>query len=470
MFIEKIKTEGLAHLSYLIGAGGKAAVIDPRRDCEIYVEMAAARDCRITHIFETHRNEDFVSGAPVLKEMTGAAALHGPDADGEVAYAQTIREGDAFDFGSFVLKTLQTPGHTFDSLSYALYDKEFGDKAVGVFTGDALFVGDVGRTDFYPDRAEQVAGLLYDSLQKILALGDQAIVYPTHGAGSVCGDNMADREFSSLGYERKYNPMLQCVSRQEFIEKKVNEHHDQPPYFRLMEKLNLEGGAPAKRVLTPPPLDAEKFLELGEEMAVVDVRGVADYLGAHLRGCLAIPSDMLPAFAGWLLDPDKDILLIASSAEQAETASRHLARIGYDRVRGYLSPAMTGWAAQGRDFQTTRAVDADTVARRVAEQKNDWRLLDVRKLTEVREGVVPGAAHIFLGELLARLEELDRGAHYTTMCASGARATIAASCCRRELNSRPLPYQGSALPLSYGSILKARRPQKRRRYSAGRTA
>ncbi|WP_375206045.1 rhodanese-like domain-containing protein [Hyphococcus sp.] len=443
MFIEKIKTDGLSHLSYLVGAGGKAAVIDPRRDCDLYVEMAAARGCRITHVFETHRHEDIISGAPVLKEMTGAAVFHGPDTDGEVVYAETVREGDEFEFGSLLIKVLQTPGHTFDSVSYAVYDKDFGDKAVGVFTGDALFVGDVGRTDFYPDRAEEVAGLLHDSLQKILSLGDQAIVYPAHGAGSVCGDNMADREFSTLGYERKYNPMLQHENKQAFIEKKLNEYHDRPPYFRLMEKLNLEGAGPAKRILTPAPLDAETFLRRKEEASVVDVRGIADYLGAHVKGSFAIPSDMIPAFAGWLLDPDKDLLLIASGAAEAETAARHLARIGYDRVCGYLSPAMTGWAAQGRDFETTPAIDADAVAERVTKDDADWRLLDVRKVTEVAEGVVPGATPVFLGDLPDRLGDLDRNAHYTTMCASGARATIAASILQRAGFSKVDVFLGS---------------------------
>jgi hydroxyacylglutathione hydrolase len=232
MFIEKIKSEGLAHLSYLVGDAGKAAVIDPRRDCQQYVELARSLGCRITHIFETHRNEDLVSGAAALAELTGATVHHGPKPAGEVEYAQTTKEGDSFRFGAMRLEVLETPGHTDDSLSFVIYDEGFGDEAVGVFTGDALFVGDVGRTDFYPDRAEEVAGLLFDSLQKLVGLGDQAIIYPAHGAGSVCGDNMADREFSTIGYERQSNPMLKIQDRDVFIAKKIAEHHHQPPYFR----------------------------------------------------------------------------------------------------------------------------------------------------------------------------------------------------------------------------------------------
>ncbi len=192
MFVETIKSDGLAHLSYLIGNAGQAAVIDPRRDCETLCRAGAARGCRITHIFETHRNEDLVSGAPILAELTGAPVHHGPNAAGEVVYART-RCGRAMSFrlGALRIEVPETPGHTDDSLSFVLYDTDFGDEAVGVFTGDALFVGDVGRTDFYPDRAAEVAGLLFDSLRRIVALGDQAIIYPAHGAGSVCGD-MAD--------------------------------------------------------------------------------------------------------------------------------------------------------------------------------------------------------------------------------------------------------------------------------------
>ena len=225
MLLEKIKTPGLAHLSYLVGSGGQAAVIDPRRDCAIYVEKARAAGLEITHIFETHRNEDLVSVAPILADMTGATVLHGPNPEQPIVYAQTVRDGDCFTIGQLNIQVLETPGHTDDHLAYALFDTAYPDKAVGVFTGDALFVGDVGRTDFYPERREEVAGLLYDSLQKILALGDQAIIYPAHGAGSVCGSSMAEREFSTVGHERVNNPRLQMTDREAFIRFKVSENH-----------------------------------------------------------------------------------------------------------------------------------------------------------------------------------------------------------------------------------------------------
>lgn len=427
MFIESIKSDGLAHLSYLLGSNGVAAVIDPRRDCDIYVEKARARSCRIAHIFETHRNEDLVSGAPILSEMTGAPVHHGPNADGEVVYADTVRDGETFEIGALRLEVLETPGHTDDSLSFAVYDSDFDGPAVGVFTGDALFVGDVGRTDFYPDRAEEVAGLLFDSLQRLVGLGDQAIIYPAHGAGSVCGDNMADREFSTIGMERRTNPMLRVDDREAFIAKKLAEHHKQPPYFRLMERLNLEGGAPVHRVTAPPALDQSAFLRAAEHAKIVDVRGVTAFLGAHVPSSLAIPDDMVPAYAGWLLDPEEDLVLVADDDAQAEVASRHFARIGFDRVVGRLTAALTGWATAGRAFGSVPVIDAEEVSRRIAEQGNEWTLLDVRDAGEVEDGIIEGAKTIYLGELPDRLSDLAKGGRYTTMCQSGARATIAAS-------------------------------------------
>ena len=426
MFVEKIKSEGLAHLSWMIGGDGEAAVIDPRRDCDVYIERAAALGCRITHVFETHRNEDLLSGARVLAERTGAKVWHGPNAAGEIPYADTVREGDVFEIGSVRIRVLETPGHTDDSLSFAYFDPDFGEEAVGVFTGDTLFVGDVGRTDFYPERKREVAGLLYDSLQKLLALGDQAVIHPAHGAGSVCGDAMADREVSTIGYERANNPRLQIDDRERFIDAKVAEHHRQPPYFRYMEAGNLEGAAPIDRPLQPAALDAAAFEASSDGPVVLDVRSASAWLGAHLPGSLAIPEGMIASFAGWLLAPDDELVLVAETADQAERAARSLARIGFDRVRGFLVPSLPGWAAAGHRFDRVQVIDTAEVKRRV-DDSSAWTLLDVRDDNEVEAGRVSGAVHAYVGELPDRLDSLDRDRRYTVMCGSGSRATIGAS-------------------------------------------
>ncbi len=449
MFVEKVKTAGLAHLSYLVGAGAEAAVVDPRRDCEIYVEIARARGARITHVFETHRNEDLVSGAARLAEMTGAPVHHGPNPAGRVRYADCVREGDCFRFGKLRLEVLETPGHTDDSLSFALYDEGFGEQAVAVFTGDALFIGDVGRTDFYPERAEEVAELLYDSLGKLLRLGDQTLVYPAHGAGSVCGSGMAEREFSSLGYERANNPMLQYADRAAFVDAKLRERHRQPPYFRLMERLNLEGaGAPSTRWgrgLAPPPITPKALAALLQDRApprVLDVRAVAAFCGAHIPGAVSMPVAMVPAFAGWLLEPDETLVLVADDRSQAEEAAPALMRIGYDRLEAVLV-GMEPWASAGLSFATLPMVSVNQVADRVETQQGGWRLLDVRDDDEVAAKRIDGAAHLFAGDVRRRLDELEAGQAYTVMCGSGVRATIAASVLQASGISQVDVFMGS---------------------------
>lgn len=427
MFVEKIKTPGLAHLSYVLGSNGEAAVIDPRRDCSVYIEIATAHGCRIDRIFETHRNEDLLSGAAALAGQTDADVYHGPNADGDVRYAETVRDGDEFAIGNIRLRVLETPGHTNDSLSFAVYDSEFGEDAFAVFTGDALFVGDVGRTDFYPDRAKEVAGMLFDSLRKIEALGDQAVIYPAHGAGSVCGDSMAAREVSTIGYERASNPRLRIADRNEFIAAKTAEHHDLPPYFRYMERGNLDGAEPIAGSLLPHPLTAELLKRIGDEALIVDVRSPSAFLGAHLPRSLSLPENMISAFAGWFLEPADELILVADGAGQAERAARHLARIGYDNVRGYLDPNLASWAASGGNFNTVPVLDADDVHARVENPPGDWTLLDVRGKEEVREDRIEPSVHVFLGDLPSTMDGLDRNRAYTVMCASGARATIAAS-------------------------------------------
>lgn len=424
MLLEKIKTPGLSHLSYLVGSGGEAAVIDPRRDCECYVDLARSHGLEITHIFETHRNEDLVSGSAILKAMTGARVLHGPNAAGDVAYADTAREGDEFEIGQLMIRVLETPGHTDDHLAFVLHDTEYPDGPVGVFTGDALFVGDVGRTDFYPDRRREVAGLLYDSLQKILALGDQAILYPAHGAGSVCGSGMAEREFSTLGHERANNPRLQIESREAFIDFKLAENHYQPPYFELMERLNLEGGAPAPRVARPRRLSLPE-LEGLEYDHLVDVREPLAFAAGHLPGSMNLPVGMISAFAGWFIREGETVALVASAEDQLEAATTHLMRIALDRIVGGYTGVVPA-AAQGKDMNTIPTIGTSEVENRLRSREQNWTLLDVRDADERSQNSIAGSKHIYVGELNERYRDLDPARHYTLMCASGMRATVAA--------------------------------------------
>lgn len=429
MLLEKIKTPGLAHLSYLLGSGGQAAVIDPRRDCAIYVEKARAAGLEITHIFETHRNEDLVSGAPILANMTGATVFHGPNPEQPIVYAQTVYEGDCFAIGQLEIRVLETPGHTDDHLAYAVFDSAYPDKAVGVFTGDTLFVGDVGRTDFYPSRRREVAGLLYDSLQKILALGDQAIIYPAHGAGSVCGSGMAEREFSSVGHERLNNPRLQITDRDAFIDAKINENHYQPPYFRLMERLNMQGGDAPPAIMRPRNLTLSQFKDIDADH-IIDIRETMAYASGHFLGSLSLPVSMIPAFVGWFVGEGERIVLVAADETQLATAMAHLVRVALDDVvGGYVG--VVAAAKQGERLQQIPMIDTHEVNKRLndndtgIDQKN-WVLLDVRDADERAAHAIEGSEHIYVGHLNERWQALDKHRHYTLMCASGARATVAA--------------------------------------------
>ncbi len=431
MFLETVKSDGLAHLSYVIGDGQQCAVIDPRRDCRIYLHKARQHDARITHIFETHRNEDYVIGSTALAHRSGARVYHGRWMDFE--YGHEVDDGDGFRLGSLELEILHTPGHTDESLSIAACDRDFGDEPVAVFTGDALFIGDVGRTDFFPERAREVAGKLSDSIyERILPLGDGVILCPAHGAGSVCGSGMADREFSTLGYERRFNPMLQ-MGREEFIDYKVDENHYIPPYFKRMEQYNLEGPPVFDNIAEPGPMDAGEFAEHRDEdnMLMLDVRSPEAHAGAYIPGSLGIPLNMVPAFAGYFLPYDRPIGIVAEDAEATKTATRYLFRMGYEETVGYLGSGLTAWEMSGRDFQSIPEITARELLERRRDGE-DMTLLDVRSLDEFEAGHLPGATHLYAGHLPDRLNQIPDARPIVTFCGNGRRALIAASYLRQN--------------------------------------
>ncbi|WP_372761440.1 rhodanese-like domain-containing protein [Pseudoalteromonas sp.] len=439
MFIETIKTPGLAHLSYIVGSAGEAAVIDPRRDVGAYISIAKQHDCRIKYIFETHRNEDLISGAAILAKLTQAEVKHGPNADGKVQYADIVKQGERFKVGHICLEILETPGHTKDSISILLFDSEYDSGAVGVFSGDTLFVGDVGRTDFYPEQAAEMAGMLFDSLQLIADKAKHAIVYPAHGAGSVCGDGMAEREFSTVAHELSNNPMLQINKRDEFITNKLAEQHYRAPYFSVMEQLNLEGASATNAPRIVSPL---KLIELQSQKHgwLIDVRPVEGFLAAHYPGSVCLPVAMLTAYAGWLFHPEDNITLIAQDDAMASAAALHLARIGFDNTQRYVVGSFTEFAAMGGDFTT---LDTLTAAEVKELQQQDWQLLDVRKITEYQQRHIKGSQQLFLGHLATSLDQLDPETHYITMCASGMRASVAASYLRANGINNVKVFMGS---------------------------
>jgi hydroxyacylglutathione hydrolase len=409
----------------MIGSKKQAAVIDPRRDIDVYLDTARNEGVNITHIFETHRNEDYVIGSLELAYRTGAHIFHGKALNFD--YGNGVQEDDLFSIGDLQIRVLETPGHTFESISLVLQDKTVDSKAVGIFTGDTLFIGDVGRTDFYPGRDKEVADLLFESItEKIMPLGDDVILYPAHGSGSVCGSKLSERDFSTLGIERRTNPMLR-KRRDEFVEFKIHERHNKPPYFRRMEELNQHGAPLMYNLPLVPALNADKLEDkMWSGMVTVDIRSPEAYAGAHIPGSISIPLNMLPAFAGWFLPYDREIVLITETPEQVDTALRYLLRVGYELFGGYLSKGALEWIKSGRSYERIPTIDVRELTNMIRNNEK-FQLLDVRSMDEYEESHLPGAKHIYVGKLPERIDELSRDSRIITFCGSGRRSLIAAS-------------------------------------------
>jgi hydroxyacylglutathione hydrolase len=426
MLLQPFKSEGIAHLSYLVGSEHSAAVIDPRRDCQEYIERARQEGMRITHIFETHRNEDYTIGSLELAQTTGAEIHHGHALP--FRYGNKTRDGDRFRIGNMAISVIETPGHTYESICLALADHE-GEDPVAVFTGDTLFVQDVGRIDFYgPQEAPSMAGALYDSIfERLLPLGDEVLIFPAHGAGSVCAAGISDRETSTLGLERKRNPVLWNIERDDFIRYKVAENHYLAPYFKQMEVFNLQGPAILGGVPKPPALGPGAFAKAMEgEAMVIDARMPAAYGGAHIPGSYSIWLDGVPNFAGWVLPYDKPILLVTESLADVEQAVRFLIRIGYDNIAGFLRGGAQEWFDAGRPVEHLELLTAHQLHDRLS-GKDGTLVLDVRRENEWLEGHIAGAQHIYVGHLEEQIAEVPDDRPVATICATGRRASLAAS-------------------------------------------
>jgi hydroxyacylglutathione hydrolase len=426
LILKKVKSEGLAHLSYLVGSDGKAAVIDPRRDCQVYMDIAEEEGLRITHILETHRNEDYVTGSRELASMSGAPILHGK---AHFGYGQQIGEGDEIDMGQAVLRALRTPGHTLDSMSYALMDRSAGPEVIGVFTGDALFVGEVGRTDLFgPERIEELAAQLFDSLNmKLKPLGPGVIIYPAHGAGSACGGSISNREESTIGLELLQNPALKLADKESFVAMKMKERIEKPYYFTKMEEVNLQGQPVLGRLPQPPSLSPKDFrTRAAEGRIVLDVRAPTAFATAHALDAISIPREVLPNYAGWMLGYDCPILLVLDENGDIQKVVTELVRIGYDRIDGYLRDGMEGWTKAGQPIASFPAITGVGLHDRLAAGE-DIFILDVRTNKEWAEGRIDGAAHIFVGHLTKRMGEVPRDRPVAVMCSSGLRGSLGAS-------------------------------------------
>ncbi len=430
MLFEQVKSIGLAQYSYVVGKADEALVVDPRRDVEVYLDLAARQGYRIRYVLETHRNEDYLTGSLELAARTGAEIWHA-DAQLNYQYGQGVEDGQTWRIGGLTMEAMHAPGHTEGSMAYVLQDTD--GRPWMVFTGDALFAGDVGRTDLLGEqRLAEMTGRLYHTLfDKILPLGDEVMVCPAHGVGSACGTaQMADRPLTTIGIERRSNSMLATSDKTEFVANAARVL-ERPPYFRTMERLNLSGPPISGAVPIPTPLTVAEFDQARAECRVIDTRMELGFNAAHVPGSLFLWVDGLSHFAGWFLDYNRPLLLVGEEASLHEV-STYLYRIGFDQVRGYLSGGMRAWHTSGRESDGIGMVSVKGLCRLLDEEAGIW-LLDVRAEEEIAAGgAIPGAHNIHLTQLPLHLGEIPTDRPIYLFCGSGMRSTIAASILRNH--------------------------------------
>ncbi|MFW6110582.1 MAG: MBL fold metallo-hydrolase [Thermoproteota archaeon] len=431
MILKKIKSKGLAHSSYFLADENEAVVVDPRRDCIIYKKLADQECVEIRYILETHRNEDYVIGSVELKNITGAEIAHSK----ELLFKygdHNLANGDTLTVGSLKIKALYTPGHTDDSICYVVYQPPSEDPMI-VFTGDTLFVGAVGRTDLYgAEKHREQAGKLYDSIHdKLIPLGDHVIFYPAHGGGSVCGHGISDREFSTIGYEQKTNPLLQ-LERKEFVKRSIDQKMLVPPYFRRMEQYNLDGPPLSRELPVPKSLNVSEFKKEMEssDTVVVDTREPDAFASSFIPHSLNIWLDGVSIFPGWVINDRQRILLVTERKNDVEIAKTYLWRIGFHNIEGYLCPGMNSWRVAGSTMDHLSTLSATMLKRKL--DRDEVVLLDVREPSEWKEGYIEESERIYVGHLKDETDKLSRDKPVASTCSVGYRGSIGASILKRS--------------------------------------
>ncbi len=437
MILKYFYDKRLAQASYLLGCAktGEAIVIDPMRSIQDYLDVASAEGLRITHIGETHIHADFVSGARELADATGAMMYLSDmgDADWKYGYGNQsnvilVRDGDRFKVGNIELQVMWTPGHTLEHIAFLVTDTAASNEPIGVFTGDFIFVGDVGR----PDLLEEAAGFVgtkipgarmqFESIQKFKSLPDYLQLWPAHGAGSACGKALGGVPSTTLGYEKRVSPAFQFTERDAFVDWLLDGQPEAPRYFAQMKKVNKLGPALNHELPTPRHLDANALAALlrdGE--LVIDLRPAADFTRAHARGTLSIPATatMFSTYVGWFVDFAQSTYLLLSSPDQLADVLGDLRAIGVDNIPGYFTPEVI--AAHS---ETLPVISADELRQR---DNGGYAILDVRGKSEYCEGHIVGARNLFVGYLPQQMENVPKDMPIITQCASGYRSHIAAS-------------------------------------------
>jgi len=428
MYVEQLYTNCLAEAAYYIESNGEAAIIDPIRETEPYLELAAKRGATIKYIFETHFHADFVSGHIDLSKKTGAAIIYGPMADTkyEVVNAE---DGEIFSLGKLKIKTLHTPGHTPESSCYLLFDEK--GKEHSVFTGDTLFVGDVGRPDLLDGKmsSEELANMLYDSLNtKIKTLPDEVIVYPGHGAGSSCGKNIGKETFSTIGEQKKFNYALKASSREQFIKEVTDDILPPPHYFFEDARINKDGYDSFEEVMRKSnrSLSSKQFEEaINKGALILDTREADDFEKGFIPGSMNIGlNGQYAIWVGTLVNIQQPLVLVAEHGTEYESILR-LARVGYENVLGYLAEGIDGWKKELEFIKSIQPSDMKQEIKKGAE------VIDVRKPSEWNISHVKNASFLPLSGMPGNLDTKDKTKPYLIHCGGGYRSMTAISLMKR---------------------------------------
>ena len=433
MVIEQIYTGCLSQGAYYIQSGNEVAIIDPLREINPYIQKAEKAKAKIRFIFETHFHADFVSGHLTLAKKTGAKIIFGPNANTKFD-ALIAKDGQEFKIGEITIKALHTPGHTMESTTYLLIDSS--KKDIAIFSGDTLFIGDVGRPDLAQKAnnisQEDLAGTLYDSLRKkIMPLNDDVLVYPAHGAGSACGKNLSDETVSTIGEQKKSNYALRSdMTKDEFIKEVTNGLEPPPNYFPLNVKMNKEGYDDLDKIILSgtTPLDPNSFENIVKKKnaLILDVRHQDNFAEEHIPNSIFIGID--GSFAPWVgtivEDVTKPILLVTPDDRVEETVTR-LARVGFDNSLGYLKGGLKNWKMQGK--LTTNVNQIDSVVFKKLIQNEKLKVFDLRKSDEYISGYIPNAQNIPLDFLNKKISSFRLNDTFYMHCAGGYRSMIAAS-------------------------------------------
>lgn len=436
--VQQYQIPGLGHLSTLLvdDATSTAVVVDPRRDVDVYLGAAQRDDLRISHVIETHLHNDYVSGGRDLAALTGATHVIGAGA--ELRYeARGVRGGETIDVGELRLTVLDTPGHTPESVSYTVTDTSRADEPLLMLTGGSLLVGAVGRTDLLgADNAPAFSAAMYRSLHEvILPHEDSVAIYPTHGAGSLCSTGIGSTTWSTIGFERRHDPLLAPMEVDAFARALLAGQPAFPRYFARMRPINqggprlLDGVIPAVPGLSVAAMDD---VVAGGGL-VVDAREPAAHAAAHVPGSLSIPvGSSFGTWLGWVVDHDRPLVVVVDDVADLDELQRQAFRIGHESIVGHLTGGFTAWLAAGRPTESNGVISADGLARSLDTAAGTDRplVIDVRQAAEYDAGHVPGAIHIGAGSLPDRLDTLPRDRPIVTTCASGYRASVASSILR----------------------------------------